>query len=108
MNSKKAFYEHKKTKDPDEIFKKLNNEMKSSKVTKKFMKIFFVLFKFDFIKVGLDINTVITKKLRELDMNSLKSTFEKCSIYDYRCMISCGELVLLLGCGVILIFNLFT
>jgi hypothetical protein len=61
----------------------------------------------------MDMNSVLTYKLKEINYPSLKQNFEKCSIYDYRCMLANGELVLLLGCGVskelslILLLNVF-
>ena len=37
---------------------------------------------------------------KELNSKHLEENFKKCSVYDFRCMISSGEPVLLLGCGV--------
>lgn len=48
----------------------------------------------------MDMNSILTYRLREINYNNLEQTFKKCSIYDYRCMLASGELVLLLGCGV--------
>lgn len=65
----------------DELFNKLNNELKNS-------------------KLQLDLTTIFSSKLRELNLINLNEFMKKSSIYDYRCMLANGELVLLLGCGV--------
>lgn len=70
---------------PDEVFYKLNKELKDS-------------------VLKLDLSAIFaSKKLRELETNHLKGNFKNCSIYDFRCCLACGELVLLLGCGVSLV-----
>jgi hypothetical protein len=67
--------------NPDETFNKLNKELKDS-------------------ILKLDILSMFSSPLRELNTIHLEKNFKQCSIYDFRCMISCGELVLLLSCGV--------
>ena len=67
---------------PDEVFNKLNKELKES-------------------ILKLDIHTIYSNnKLKELETKNLKENFNKSSIYDFRCVLACGELVLLVGCGV--------
>ena len=34
-----------------------------------------------------------------METKNLKENFKNCSIYDFRCILACGELVLLVGCG---------
>jgi len=67
---------------PDEVFNKLNKELKDS-------------------MLKLDIQSIYSNnKLKELETKNLKENFSKSSIYDFRCVLACGELVLLVGCGV--------
>ncbi len=47
-----------------------------------------------------DVNSIISAKFNEIDRSMWDENFKKCSIYDYKCVIGCGNLVLLLGCGV--------
>ena len=53
-----------------------------------------------------DINAIINSKFQEINKNIWNENFKKCSIYDYTCTIGCGELVLLLGCGGNVIYEL--
>ena len=50
-------------------------------------------------RFGYDLNLFLSVRLEELNDTLLYDNFKKCSIYDYKTMISCGQLVLLLGCG---------
>lgn len=45
-------------------------------------------------------NSFSNLKPVQLNEISLNHTFKSCSIFDYKSVISCGNLVLLLGCGV--------
>jgi cap1 methyltransferase len=58
---------------------KFNNELRSS-------------------KLQWDLNA-LNFRIKELSQGILEENFKKCSIFDYKCLISCGTLVLLLGCG---------
>ena len=65
--------------NPKQLLKKLNNELKSS-------------------KLNWDLDSV-NFNVKELSSIFLEENFKKCSIFDYKCLLSCGTLVLLLGCG---------
>ena len=53
----------------------------------------------------LDLSMITSARLREISaVGDLPKAFKQtCSIYDYKCFASSGNLVLLLGCGVIYI-----
>lgn len=53
-----------------------------------------------------DINVVANAKFHEVNRHMWSEHFKKCSIYDYTCTIGCGDLVLLLGCGGDVIYEL--
>jgi hypothetical protein len=62
-----------------QMLNKLNNELRSS-------------------KLNWDLNALMFK-IKELNGEILTESFKKCSIFDYKCFIACGTLVLLLSCG---------
>ena len=62
-----------------QLLHKLNNELRSS-------------------KLNWDLNSLLIR-IKELNSSILEENFKKCSIFDHKCFISCGTLVLLLGCG---------
>lgn len=39
-------------------------------------------------------------KISEIGEKLIEENFKKCSVYDYKCTMACGSLVLLFGCGV--------
>lgn len=53
-----------------------------------------------------DINPVIRANFQEVNKNIWSENFKKCSIYDYSCAIGSGNLVLLLGCGSTVVYEL--
>lgn len=57
-------------------------------------------------KIKSDINSMIMSKFKDLNEDIWNENFKKCSIYDYKCTIGCGNLVLLLGCGNTIVYEM--
>ena len=52
------------------------------------------------MNLKMDVNSLAGQRIVPCDGNRFAETFKRCSIYDYRCTVASGTLVLLLGCGV--------
>lgn len=66
---------------------KLDNELRSS-------------------KLQWDLSTFAKAHIKKLTKNLLNENFKKSSVYDYKCALACGTIVLLIGCGRNVVYEL--